>query len=81
MKKDVKNLLRSFSIELAIYSVVVLAYFFLVLHFLGTSLYHMFEHERFFYATLSLLLIIAQGVVLEYLTRGLLRFIRTHRER
>jgi hypothetical protein len=80
MKKNVKSMLRSFLIELAVYSVVVLIYFFLVLHFLGGRLYHMFLHERPYYAVVSLLLIIAQGVVLEYLTRGLLRFIRHNRE-
>jgi hypothetical protein len=80
MKKEIKNLFKSFSIELLVYSVVVVIYFFLVLHFLGARLYHMFQHERPWYALLSLLLIIAQGVVLESLTRALLGFIRQNRE-
>jgi hypothetical protein len=80
MKKELKNLFKSFSIELPVYAVVVLIYFFLVLHFLGARLYHMYLHERPWYALMSLLLIIAQGVVLESLTRALLRFIRHKRE-
>ena len=40
----------------------------------------MFEHERSFYAVFSLLLIIAQGVVLESFTRALLRLIRKNRK-
>lgn len=80
MKKDLKNLFKSFSIELPVYSVVVVIYFFLVLHFLGDRLYHMFLTARPWYALLSLLLIIAQGVVLESLTRTLLRVIRRNRE-
>lgn len=80
MKKDLKNLFKSFSIELPVYSIVVVIYFFLVLHFLGDRLYQMFLTQRSWYALLSLLLIIAQGVVLESLTRTLLRFIRGNRE-
>ncbi|HZV34731.1 MAG TPA: hypothetical protein VFB72_09190 [Verrucomicrobiae bacterium] len=80
MKKELKNLVKSFSIELPVYSVVVVIYFFLVLHFLGDRLYQMFLKERPWYAVLSLLLIIAQGVVLESLTRALLQFIRGNRE-
>lgn len=80
MKKELKNLVKSFSIELPVYSIVVVIYYFLVLHFLGNRLYHMFLEERPWYAVLSLLLIIAQGVVLESLTRALLQFIRRNRE-
>ena len=80
MKRNIKDIFKSFSIELPVYAVVVVLYFFLVLHFLGDKLYHMFQHERPAYALISLLLIVAQGVVLESLTRALLRFIRHNRE-
>lgn len=80
MKRNLKDIFKSFSIELPVYAVVVAIYFYLVLHFLGARLNYMFEHERTWYALLSLLLIIAQGVVLESLTRALLRFIRHNRE-
>ena len=80
MKKDLKSLFKSFSIELPVYAVLVVAYFFLVLHFLGGWLYHLFKEERRWYAITALVLIIAQGFVLEILTRALLRFIRGNRE-
>ena len=76
MKREIKNLFRSFSIELLVYSAIVVAYFYAVLHFLGGELEYMFLHKRTAYAVLSLLLIIAQGFVLEYFTRALLKFIR-----
>lgn len=76
MNQGLKSLFKSFSIELLVYAVLVVGYFYLVLHFLGKSLYHMFLHERPAYAMLSLLLIVAQGIVLESLTRLLLRLIR-----
>ena len=80
MKRGLKDLFKSFSLELPVYSAVVTIYFFLVLHFLGKRLYEIFQHERAWYAVLSLLLIVAQGVVLESLTRSLLGLIRRKRE-
>jgi len=41
MKKQATKSLRAFAIELAIYSVLVTVYFFLVLHLLGEWLYHL----------------------------------------
>jgi hypothetical protein len=80
VKKGLKNIFKSFSIELPVYAALVVAYFFLVLHFLGGWLYHLFKEERRSYAGMALVLIIAQGIVLESLTRGLLRLIRRKRE-
>jgi hypothetical protein len=72
--------LGSFLVELAVYAVFVFAYFFLVLHFLGGWIKHIFDQNRTLYAFVALGLIITQGVVLEMLTTGLLQFIR-RRER
>ena len=72
--------LGSFLVELAVYTVFVFAYFFLVLHFLGGWLKHVFDQNKTLYAFVALALIIAQGVGLEMLTTGLLRMIRS-RER
>ena len=80
MKKGIRELLKSFSLELPVYAVLVVAYFFLVLHFLGGWLFHLFQDERRTYAAVALVLIIAQGFVLEILTRGLLRLIRREKE-
>lgn len=76
MKKGIRELLKSFSLELPVYAVLVVGYFFLVLHFLGGWLFHLFNDERRTYAAVALVLIIAQGFVLEILTRGLLRLFR-----
>jgi hypothetical protein len=81
MKKELINVFKSFSIELVVYAALVVAYFFLVLHFLGDHLYELFREERKTYAAVALLLIIGQGIVLEILTRALLGFIRGKREK
>jgi hypothetical protein len=69
--------LGSFLVELAVYGVFVFAYFFLVLHFLGGWIKHVFDQNKTLYAFVALALIIAQGVGLEMLTTGLLRIIRS----
>jgi hypothetical protein len=76
MNGKFKSSLKSFLIELMVYAVMVVAYFFLVLHFLGDWLNHIFEHDRRIYAALALGLIVGQGIVLEVITTALLGFIR-----
>jgi hypothetical protein len=66
----------SFLVELIVYAVFVFAYFFLVLHFLGGWVKHLFDANRTLYAVVALGLIITQGVALEALTTALLRLIR-----
>jgi len=78
MKAETANTVRAFLIELAIYSVLVVAYFFLVLHFLGEWLVQL--HNRYVYALVSILLIIGQAVLLEAVTTLLLRKIRGRSE-
>ncbi len=75
------HLLKSFLIETAVYAVLVAAYFFLVLHFMSGWLASLFDRSnKGVYATVALLLMIAQGVVLEVTTTALLRFIRRRTE-
>ena len=76
MKKDSAKSLRVFAIELAIYAVLVTAYFFLVLHLLGNWLYRLEMQHRVLYAVLAILLIAGQAVVLDALTTLLLRLLR-----
>ena len=76
MKKDSAKSLRVFAIELAIYAVLVTAYFFLVLHLLGNWLYRLDMQHRVLYAVVALLLIAGQAVVLDALTTVLFRFLR-----
>jgi hypothetical protein len=76
MKKETAKSLRAFGIELAIYSVLVIVYFFLVLHLLGDWLYHLETQHRYIYAGVALLLIAGQAVVLDTVSTLLLRFLR-----
>jgi hypothetical protein len=80
VKKGTARTLRAFAIELAIYAVLVIAYFFLVLHLLGQWLYELEIHRRYTYAALAILLIIGQAVLLESLTTFLIRLIRGRSE-
>ena len=80
MRKEVKSSLISFCVELVIYAVLVIAYYFLVLHLLGGWLLRLFEHDRRVYAVTALGLIICQGLLLEVLTRLLLAFIKPRTE-
>jgi len=80
MKREAKSWLRSFLLELILYAGLVVAYFFLVLAYLGNWLHRLFEHERRTYAFVALGLIIGQGFVLEVLTRALLAWIKPARK-
>ncbi len=80
MKSDAAKTLRAFLIELAIYALLVVGYFFLVLHFLGGWLHQLEVHHRNTYGGVAILLIIGQAVVLENVTTLLLRLIRGRSE-
>ena len=80
MTEGTARTLRAFAIELAIYALLVVAYFFLVLHLLGNWLYGLEVHHRYTYAGLSILLIVGQAVLLESLTTFLIRLIRGRSE-
>ena len=80
MKKETAKTLRVFLIELAIYAVLVVAYFFLVLHFLGEGLQQLEQNHRYSYAVVAILLMIGQAVVLQNVTTFLLRLIRRRAE-
>ncbi|HEV2965951.1 MAG TPA: hypothetical protein VG103_00610 [Chthoniobacterales bacterium] len=80
MKTETIKTLRAFLIELAVYAVLVIAYFFLVLHFLGNGLRQLEVNHRYTYAGVSILLIIGQAVLLENVTTFLLRLLRGRSE-
>jgi len=80
MNKETAKTFRAFLIELAVYAVLVVSYFFLVLHLLGGWLYQLETHHRYTYAGVAILLIIGQAVVLEGLTTFLLRLLRGRSE-
>jgi hypothetical protein len=76
MKKEAEKNLRTFAIELAVYALLVTAYFFLVLHLLGEWLYHMETQHRVVYALVAILLIAGQAVALDAVTTLLFRLLR-----
>ena len=80
MKKETAKTLRAFLIELAFYAVLVVGYFFVVLHFLGEGLHQLENRHRYTYAGVAILLIIGQAVVLESVTTFLLRMLRGRSE-
>ncbi len=67
-------------IELVVYGVLVVAYFFVVLLFLQARLYELAQHHIRIYAVVAILLIIGQAVLLESVTTGLMRLIRGRSE-
>lgn len=72
-KKSASHTLRALLIEVPIYSVLVVVYFFLVLHFMADWLGHLFKEHIVIYALVSVTIIIGQAVVLEWTTTLLLR--------
>lgn len=75
MRKD-RDSLKPFIVELAIYAVLVVGYFFLVLTFLNSWLKELFDDNKTYYAIVALGLIVAQGIALDFVTSGLLRLIK-----
>jgi hypothetical protein len=67
-KSDVRTLVRSFLIELVIYSVLIIIYFVLVLRLLAEPLARLFDSNLALYAGVALVLIVAQGVLLAWVT-------------
>lgn len=68
-------------IEVAIYSVMVAAYLIIVLRALSPLLLSAEQHHRVLYGVLSVVLMLGQGVLLEFLTSLLVgRFRRARRD-
>lgn len=80
MKKDATSTFKAFLIELVVYAALVVAYFFLVLHMLGSWLFELAAEHRYLYAFTAILLILGQAMLLEALTTFLLRMIRGRSE-
>jgi hypothetical protein len=76
---NIKALIRNLIVELIIYAVLLVGYFYLVLRFLGSLLADLFANQTVLYAFLGLGLIVAQGVLLETLTSFLIRMLRLER--
>jgi hypothetical protein len=61
----VRKLVKNFVLELLVYAVLVVAYFFLVLRFLAEPLMELFRDNLTVYAFVALGLIVAQAILLE----------------
>lgn len=70
---SLKPLMRSLSIELAIYAPLVMVYFILIVRFAKEPLVKLYHQSPVLYAIIATLVIIAQGVLLEAVTSWLLR--------
>jgi len=64
----VRKMIWNFGIEMVVYAVLVVGYFFLVLRLLAEPLNGLFTNNLIVYAFVALALIVAQGVVLEAVT-------------
>jgi hypothetical protein len=76
MKPKAAKALKAFLIELAVYSALVVGYFFAVLHFLADWLNHLEKAHLNIYAVVAVSLIIGQAILLESLTTGLMRLLQ-----
>ena len=70
---SLRPLLRSLLIELAIYTPLVVTYFFLVLRYANDYLTQLYRSDTVLYSFVATAAIIAQAVLLERLTAWLLR--------
>lgn len=78
-KAGLKNLLRNFLLESAIYGVLLIIYFYLVLRLLNNMLTNLFDKNLVAYSILALALIIGQGVLLERISSFILDQIKIDR--
>jgi hypothetical protein len=76
MNRELKGWLKSFLVELLVYSILVVGYFFLVLHLLADWIAQLYEGDRRLYAAVALALIVGQGIALELLTAALFAVIK-----
>jgi hypothetical protein len=72
MPEDTKKLLRNFIIELAVYGVLVVVYFLVVLQSIGDWLTSLYYNNLTVYAIMALMLIVVQAVILEKVTAFLI---------
>lgn len=77
MEDKPTHAIRSFLIELLVYTGLVVVYVFFVIALLGGWLHGLYDHHKIRYAFAALLLIIGQGIVLEMVTSFLLRLVRS----
>jgi hypothetical protein len=80
VKSSAAQTFKAFLIELVVYSALVIGYFFLVLHLLGSWLNSLALGYRYTYAGVAILMIVGQAILLEAVTTFLMRLIRGRSE-
>ena len=79
LKPNLPRLIRNFLIELVVYGVLLVIYFFAALRFLAEPLNDLYTNTLAIYAVVGLVLIVVQAVVLEAVTGYLIRLLRLDR--
>lgn len=74
-----RSLVINFAIELVVYAVLVVGYFYVVLRFLETFLTGIYQNNTTLYAFLGLGLVVGQGVLLETITSFILDWLNLER--
>ncbi|MDQ6860074.1 MAG: hypothetical protein M3032_02830 [Verrucomicrobiota bacterium] len=77
---EASHTFRALLIELPIYAVLVVVYFFAVLHFIAGWLGQLKANHNTIYAFVCIALIMGQAVALEWITTLLLRLFRGRSE-
>lgn len=75
----IRQLIRNFLIEMVIYGILLVGYFYIALRFLGDPLKTLFDQSLPVYAFVGLALIVTQAVFLEFITSLLFDFLGLHR--
>ena len=76
MKEPVEKTARYLLVELAMYAVLAIVYFALVLRFLGPWLNGLFHEQRTYYVVVSVLIMVGQAIGLERLLAALSYIVR-----
>jgi F0F1-type ATP synthase membrane subunit a len=67
---------KAFSLELALYSILLVAYFALVLHYLGGWFKDLYDHDRRLFAVMALTVMLGQTALLEFVSSFLIWLVR-----
>ena len=78
-KPNLPKLIRNFLMELVVYGILLVIYFFAVLRFLSGVLVDLYLGDTILYSAVGLGLIVLQSVALEAVTSYLLRLLRLDR--
>ena len=78
-KVPLRQIIRNFLVELIVYGVLLVVYYYLALRFLGEPLAKLFQENLVVYGFVGLGLIVTQAVVLEFVVSFLFDFLGLHR--